>query len=76
MIKVKECRYCDGTLSCKPYGPTESTHCLTCGAEWDPIEVEYPDNCFDDLEDFEIEFEDDCYDSEVDYFDDEDEYSN
>ncbi len=60
MIKVKECRYCDGTLTCRPYGKDESIHCQTCGAEWDPVEIEYPDNYFDDLDDdFEIDYEDD-----------------
>lgn len=66
MIKVQECRYCDGTLKCWPYGKDESVHCSTCGAEWDPIEVEYPDNYFDDLE--ELEFN---YDDEDDFYDDE-----
>jgi hypothetical protein len=40
-MKVKECRYCDGTTSGFPYGKDESRHCLTCGAEWDPVEVDY-----------------------------------
>ena len=47
MIKVKECKYCDGTGSHKPYGKDETTHCITCGAEWEPIVVEYPDDYFD-----------------------------
>lgn len=51
MIIVEECRYCDGTNKGHSYGKEEPLFCLTCGAEWDPIEVEYPENYLDDLDD-------------------------
>ena len=54
-MKVKECRYCDSTLSGHLYGKDEPLCCLTCGAEWEPVDVEYPDNYFDDMESEESE---------------------
>jgi uncharacterized Zn ribbon protein len=41
--KVKECKWCDGINSGYLYGKDEPLCCLSCGAEWDPVEVEYTD---------------------------------
>lgn len=43
-MKVKECRYCDCSRYHFPYGQDESCHCIQCGAEWEPVEVEYSED--------------------------------
>lgn len=45
-VKVKECRYCDTGFPMSIGG--DVTICSGCGAEWDPVEVEYDESEFDD----------------------------
>lgn len=59
---INTCKYCDGTMSCQPYGADESVHCASCGAEWEPMRIWYD----------ESEYMDDPDDD--DYYDDTEEY--
>jgi len=56
-IRYSACRHCDGFNYNYPYGRDETKHCISCGAEWDPVEVE--DMVPEQEECFEMEFEDD-----------------
>ena len=45
-IKVQECRYCDTGFPMSIGG--DVAICSGCGAEWDPVEVEYDESEFED----------------------------
>lgn len=35
------CRHCERGFPCYPYGRDESCHCSYCGAEWEPVQIEF-----------------------------------
>ena len=40
-ITLEECRYCDSTSHHRLYEDDAIHVCSCCGAEWDPIKVDY-----------------------------------
>jgi hypothetical protein len=63
-IAISECKYCDGTMSHRPYGMDVAV-CMSCGAEWTPITVYYTHEELFGSEEEQHDADEHCLDAEV-----------